>query len=147
MPHDPVVVRTDVKSERGMPELVVETSYEAPANADSTVAEDKYKAMDLANAKWMHETLTGAYPGYGWRTIYDGAQKMAYFSIPILMGINKFWAINLVTDELTKGLLIRGGGTLLERYGLRRGKLHLDQFLEAREKHSALVVPSRSVPE
>ena len=43
-------------------------------------------------------------------------------------------------------LLMRSGGELLERYGLPRGRFELAPFLEARDKHSALVVPGREVP-
>ena len=102
--------------------------------------------MDQANAKWMMEVLQRHYPGNPWRTVHDGHNKMAYVSIPILMGINKYWAINLKTDELSEGLVMRCGGQLLERYGLSRQRFNLPSFLEAREKHSALVVPSRAVP-
>ena len=72
---------------------------------------------------------------------------MAYLSIPILMGINKYWAINLVTDYLDDKLLIRCAGDLLQRYGLRPRRFELDPFLDAREKHSALVVPTREFPD
>ena len=67
--------------------------------------------MDLANAKWMSDVLMREYPGIPWRCVHDGAQKMAFFSIPLLMGINKFWAVNLIinraiiTDRKIIGLL------------------------------------------
>jgi hypothetical protein len=149
MPHDLVTERQDVlnKDAAGAHDMVALAKYEAPSGPDGEIANDPFKTMDMANAKWMADALLRYYPGVPWRCIYDGRQKMAYFSIPILMGINKFWAINLTTDQLTDGLLMRAGGELLERYGMRRGRMHLDQFLEAREKHSALVVPSRMVPD
>lgn len=120
--------------------------HEAPAGNDGEVLDDPFARMDLANAKWMMDVLSNEYQGIPWRTVYDGAQKMAYFSIPILMGINKFWAVNLVTDEMTAALLKRAGGELLERYNLPRGCFNLNAFLDARDKHSALLVPSRKVP-
>lgn len=148
MPHDAVTVRQDVllKDQTGAHDMVALAKYEAPSGPDGEVLHDPFKAMDMANAKWMSEVLLRAYPGYPWATKYDGFQKMAFFSIPILMGINKYWAINLKHDEMTEGLLTRGGGELLERYGQRRGRFQLAPFLEAREKHSALLVPGRDVP-
>lgn len=148
MPRDLVTERETVieKDGGGRHDMVAVQRYEAPANADGSAAYDPFKRMDMANADWMGKVLLRAYPGHFWKAVYDGAQKMAYFSIPILMGINKYWAINLVQDELTEALLIRAGGELLERYGLARGRFQLDPFLEARAKHSALVVPGRKVP-
>lgn len=148
MPHDSVIESQSVleKSTHGGHDLVNVTSYEAPCGPDGEILHDPFKRMDQANQKWMAEVLQRHYPGHFWSTKYDGAQKMAYVSIPILMGINKFWAVNLTTDQLTDALLMRMGGEILERYGLKRGRLQLDQFLDARARHSALVVPGREVP-
>jgi hypothetical protein len=134
------------KTTLGGHDIVVRTQHEAPSGPNGEVLHDPFKAMDLENAKWMMEVLKKHYAGIPWRCVYDGAQKMAYFSIPILMGVNKFWAINLVTDQMTEPLLTRAGGELLERYGQSRTRFNLNSFLDAREKHSALVVPSRKVP-
>jgi hypothetical protein len=149
MPHDAITRRQDVipKVSHGGHDMVVLTKHDAPAGPNGEVLDDPFERMDIANATWMHEVLTQTYPGIPWRCIYDGAQKMAYVSVPILMGINKFWAINLTTDELSDGLLRRAGGQLLERYGVSRGRFNLESFLDARAKHSALVLPSRKVPE
>ena len=150
MPHDAVTLREDVieKSVNGAGhDLVLQTRYEAPAGPDGEILYDPYAKMDLANQKWMQDILQKHYPGHFWATAHDGAHRVAYFSIPFLMGIGKYWAINLVTDELTEALLVRGGGQLLERYRLRRGAFHLAEFLEAREKHSRLLVPRRLIPE
>lgn len=149
MPHDAVIERQDpiLKSGAGQHDMTAVTSYEAPCGPDGEVLHDPYKAMDQANQKWMADTLLRHYPGHFWSTKHDGAQRMAYVSIPILMGVNKYWAVNLMLDTLSEALLVRMGGEILERYGLRRGRLELTPFLEAREKHSALVMPSRKVPE
>lgn len=150
MPHDAVALREDVieKSVRGSQhDMVVRTLHEAPAGPDNEVLHDPFKKMDLANAKWMMDVLVKEYPGYMWRTVHDGVQKMAYVSIPILMGINKYWAINLTTDPMTEAMIKRCGGALLERYRQSRTKFNLTSFLEARQKHSGLVVPGRKVPE
>jgi hypothetical protein len=148
MPHDAVTLREDVieKTTPGGHDMVVRTQHTAPMGPNGEVLDDPFKGMDLANADWMSRVLRKHYPGVPWRCVYDGAQKMAYFSIPILMGVNKFWSINLKTDQLEEGLLMRAGGELLERYGMSRQRFNLNEFLDAREKHSALVVPSRKVP-
>jgi len=149
LPHDLHTIRGGVIEKRGFGghDLIVQAKYEAPADGDGGVAHDPHARMDMANAKWMHEVLQSEYPGYPWRTVYDGAQKMAYLSLPILMGINKYWAINLTTDTMDDALLKRAGGALLERYGQPRHRFDISKFLEARRQHSALVVPSRAVPQ
>lgn len=148
MPHEPVIERQDpiLKSGAGQHDMTAVTSYEAPCGPNGEVLHDPYKKMDQANQKWMAEVLLRHYPGHFWSTKHDGAQRMAYVSIPILMGVNKYWAVNLVTDTLSEGLLVRMGGEILERYGLRRGRLELGSFLEARDKHSALLNRHRIVP-
>lgn len=148
MPHDLRTIRQDIvpKTSAGGHDMVALTKYEAPSGPDNEVLDDPFATMDLANARWMAETLAKHYPGHPWRTCHDGAQKMAYVSIPILMGVNKYWAVNLATDDLSDGLLMRCGGEILERYGIPRKRFELTPFLEAREKFSALVVPSREVP-
>jgi len=149
MPHDLRTIRQDIlpKEASGGHDMVVLHKHDAPSGANGEVLHDPFAKMDFANADWMMQVLNKHYPGYPWRCVYDGAQKMAYFSIPILMGINKFWAVNLTTDTMDEGLLMRAGGQLLERYRLPRNRFNLGAFLDAREQHSALVVPSREVPE
>jgi hypothetical protein len=149
MSHDAETLREDVviKDAHGAHDMVLLTKYEANSKADGSKDEnDPFMRMDLANAKWMMEVLQRHYPGHLWSTKYDGHHKMAYLSIPFLMGINKYWAVNLVQDQLTEGLLMRAGGELLERYGLKRSRFELTPFLEARDKHSALVNRKRVVP-
>lgn len=150
MPDDAITFREDVieKSMGGTGhDIVVRHQYEQPMASDTEAADDPHAEMDMANCRWMMDILQRHYRGHLWRVKHDGAQRMAYVSIPILMGINRYWAINLVTDALTEGLVVRCGGAILERYGLSRERFNLASFLEAREKYSALVVPKRIVPE
>ncbi len=150
MPHDLNCIGERVleKSSQGGHDMVVRALHEAQAGPSGEVLDDPNAHKDLANAKWMLEVLLSEYPGVPWRTIYDFAGKMAHFSIPILMGINRFWSINLTTDTLTEGLLLRAAGELLERYRIPRTRdLDLAAFLTARALHSALLVQSRKVPE
>lgn len=154
MPHDLVTTRQDVleKSAPGGNDRVLLTKYEAPATADVNahgfgIGEDAFKEFDIWAAKQAMTVLEGEYPGHLWRVVHDSKQGMAFISIPILMGVNHFMAVNLKTHALDSHRVKLAGGEILERYGLKRGRFQLTPFLEAREKHSALVVPGRKVPD
>jgi hypothetical protein len=93
----------------------------------------------------MMRWLNQHYPGHLWGCIAEQRQGIVKFNIPILMGVNNWWIVNLHTTDIVDGMR-RGAGEILERYGLARGRFQLVPFLEARQKFSALVVPSRKVP-
>jgi hypothetical protein len=124
----------------------VRTQYVAPANDDGSVAEDPYKEFDLWAAAQATAVLESEYPGHTWCVRHETAQGVCLISIPILMGINHWVAVNLKTHALDDHRVRVAGGEILERYGLKRGGFQLTPFLDAREKHSALVMPSRKVP-
>ncbi len=149
MPHDLVTTRQDVlpKDGPGRHDRVVLTRYEAPADDDGGYAFDVWKEFDEWAAKQVMNQLERDYPGHCWRVIHDSRQGVCLISIPVLMGVNRFMAVNLKTHALDSHRVRLAGGEILERYGLLRGKFQLAPFLEAREKHSALVIPSRQVPE
>lgn len=148
MPHDLVTTRQDVlpKDRPGGHDRVVLTKHEAPAGPDGEVLDDPFQGFDEWAAKQVTKTLEKHYPGHSFRVIHDSHHKVCLISIPVLMGINKFMAVNLKTHCLDDRRVVKAGGEILERYGLLRGRFQLAPFLEAREKHSALVVPSREVP-
>lgn len=156
MPHDPVAVGQIVveKDTHGGHDLVLRATHEAPADADGGVAEDPFKEYDLFVARRAVEVLLTAYPGYPWSAKHDTVlnrktgnhDKLLLISIPILMGVNNYMAINRQTTPLTPGRIVVAGGELLEIYDCRRGRMLLEEFLDARAKHSALVIPSRKVP-
>jgi hypothetical protein len=148
MPHDPIRVRQDVleKETHGGNDRVILTDYEAPAKSDTEVADDPYRASDAAIAANMMKWLNREYPGHLWGVVSDQAQGIVKFNIPILMGFDMWWTINLRTTDIIEGMKA-GAGQILERYRLTRGRFVLSEFLEAREKHSRLVVGSRPVPE
>jgi hypothetical protein len=148
MPHDPVIESQEVvfRTGKDTPDRVVLNRYEAPATPDSGIAEDPYKASDLAACAQAMRTLEKHYPGHCFRVIHDSKQGICLMSIPILMGINNYMAVNLKTHALDDSRVMKAGGEILERYGLKRGGFELTPFLDARAKHSALVVPSRKVP-
>jgi hypothetical protein len=93
------------------------------------------------------KVLEAEYPGHTWRVLHETAQGVCLISIPILMGINNYMAVNLKTHALDSYRVKMAGGEILARYGLKRGRFELDPFLEAREKYSALVDRFRKVPE
>jgi len=101
-------------------------------------------AADLAAARAVRRILDTAYPGHDWEVIADSGQGYIAFRIPALMGIN--FAYLIKGRKLTPEAVLKGGGELLERYRLPRGKFDLDRFLEARAKHSILLGRSKKVP-
>lgn len=149
MPHDLVTTRQDVieKTHVGGNDRVVLTKYEAPANAEGGIGEDTFREFDEWAARAVMKELERLYPGHLWRVVHDSFQGVCLISIPILMGINHFMAVNLKTHALDSDRVMKAGGEILERYGLLRGRFQLDPFLDAREKHSALVIPGRKVPD
>lgn len=148
MPQDPILVRQDVveKTTSGGNDRVLLTKYEAPSNADGDPAHDPFKEKDAEVAATMMRWLEEKYPGHHWGTVADLAQGIVKFNSPILMGFDKWWVVNLRTHDIVEGMRA-GAGQILERYGLRRGRFNLTEFLEARAQHSRLVLPSREVPE
>jgi hypothetical protein len=102
-------------------------------------------AADLAAARSVRRILDTAYPGYDWEVVADSAQGYVAFRIPALMGMN--YAYLVKGKDLTAEAVLTGGGELLERYRLPRGKFDLDRFLEARAQHSILLDRSKKVPE
>ena len=147
MPHDIITTRQDVleKTTAGGHDRVVLEKYEAPADGDGGFAPDPYKEQDIAIARTMMSWLEKHYPGHLWGCIADSAQGIVKFNLPILMGINHWWVVNLRTHDVIDGMR-QGAGQILERYRLKRGRFELVSFLEAREKHSALVDHRRKVP-
>ena len=149
MPHDAVTERQDVllKDSRGGNDRVMLTKYEAQADADGGIEHDPFKNFDEWATRQVMAELESAYPGHCWRVVHDSKQGVCLISIPILMGINNYMAVNLKTHALDSRRVKLAGGEILERYGLLRGRFQIDPFLDARAKHSALVVPSRKVPD
>jgi hypothetical protein len=148
MPHDAETIRQDIlfKDTQGGNDRVVLTKYEAPASANNGFAHDPYRAKDMEVAKTMMAWLERHYPGHLWATVANHAQGIVQFNIPILMGLDEWWVVNLRTHDIIDGMR-QGAGQILERYRLARGRFDLSSFLDARAKHSRLVLPSRKVPE
>jgi hypothetical protein len=148
MPHDLQTTSQHVllKDSFGSHDRVVMVKHEAPAGPNAEVLEDPLREYDEWAAKQVMTTLEQHYPGHCWRVIHDSKQGVCLISIPILMGVNKFMATNLKTHAMDDKRAVAAGGEILERYGLSRSRLHLPSFLDARARHSALVMPGRDVP-
>lgn len=147
MPADLIDARTDViEGAAGQPDRLMITKRENPLNADGSVGFDPFQQYDEWAAKQVMNTLEQHYPGHSFRVIHDSMQGVCLISIPILMGVNKFMAVNLKTHAMDSHRAVHAGGEILERYGLFRGEFDAPSFLDAREKHSILVDRSRKVP-
>ena len=140
MPLDPVTLRSELVREKGQPAMRLVTQYQGPV-----YGEDPHKDLDVAMATKMMAWLLTYYPGYPWHTTFDSAQKIATVSIPILMGTENKYIINLTTHDLGP-TMVDAAGTVLEVYRQMRGAMEVGRFLEARAKHSALTVRSRRMP-
>ena len=106
MPHDATTVRQDVllKDTKGGHDRVVLTKHEAPANGDGGIAFDPFREQDNAIAKTMMAWLNRHYPGHMWACVADSAQGIVKFNIPILMGFDQWWVVNLRTHDIVDGL-------------------------------------------
>lgn len=147
MPHDPEIVGQHVllKDGFGQHDQIMVAKYEAPANANGDKADDPYRQRDYEAAKLMSNWLMREYPGHFWATRSDIKQGVVMFSLPVLMGVDEWFVINLETTDIVQGMK-QGAGEILERYRLPRGRLHLPSYLDARAKHSRLVLPFRKIP-
>jgi hypothetical protein len=99
---------------------------------------------DVAAARAVRRILDTAYPGHDWEVVADSGQGYVAFRIPALMGMN--YAYLVKGRDLTAEAILKGGGELLERYRLPRGKFDLDRFLDARAEHSVLLDRTKKIP-
>lgn len=87
-------------------------------------------ANDMLTAKSMAEALHQAYPGHLWAVTCDGKTGMADIRN---LGLSGSWGFRLKLKHIYsasefKRDVLRGGGELLERYRLSRGRLDIDQL-------------------
>ena len=136
----PILLRSETARAPGRSLVRVEARF-VPSGAGSAAR----AATDVAAAKAVRRILDAAYPGHDWEVVADSAQGYVAFRIPALMGGN--WAYLIRAKDVTPEAVRKGGGELLERYRLPRGKFDLDRFLAARAEHSILLGRSKKVPE
>jgi hypothetical protein len=135
----PILLRSETARAPGRSLVRVEARF-VPSGDGSR---ERLRA-DLTAARAVRRILATAYPGHDWEVVADGAQGYVAFRIPALMGMN--YAYLVKGRDLTPEAVLTGGGELLERYRLPRGKFDLDRFLEARERDSILLDRSRKLP-
>jgi hypothetical protein len=136
----PILLRAETARAPGRSLVRVEARF-VPSGAGSRAR----AAADLAAARSVRRILDTAYPGYDWEVVADSGQGYVAFRIPALMGAN--WAYLIRGKDVSAEAVLTGGGELLERYRLPRGKFHLDRFLAARAAHSILLDRTKKVPE
>ena len=135
----PILLRSETARAPGRALVRLEARFVPSGNGSRERA-----AADLAAARSVRRILDTAYPGYDWDVVADSAQGYVAFRIPALMGMN--YAYLVKGRDLTPGAVLKGGGELLERYRLPRGRFDLDRFLEARAEHSILLDRGRKIP-
>jgi hypothetical protein len=141
---DPAITRLDAQEHvRGLPDQSVIEQYIGPADEGET---DPFRDYDMWVARRAMAVLKTHYPGHLWQVQSDTKAHLLKISIPILMGVCHWYVINLKTHEMTPQTVMRGGGEILERYGLSRGSFELGSFLSARQEHSKLLKKRRPVP-
>jgi hypothetical protein len=135
----PILLRAETARAPGRSLVRVEARF-VPSGAGSR----ECARTDVATARAVRRILDTAYPGHDWEVLADSRQGYVAFRIPALMGMN--YAYLVKGRELTPEAVLKGGGELLERYRLPRGRFDLDRFVEARERDSVLLDRSRKIP-
>jgi hypothetical protein len=136
----PILLRSETARAPGRTLVRVEARFVPSGDGSRERA-----CADLAAARAVRRILDTAYPGHDWEVVADSAQGYVAFRIPALMGAN--FAYLVKGRDLTAEAILKGGGELLERYRLPRGRFDLDRFLAARAAHSILLDRSKKVPE
>lgn len=118
------VARSDVKS------MEIQRQYIPRLDGTS----DPYAAADQRLARLIAEILVRHFYGYTWLVVSEIRQGVVYFSIPDLMGDTLRWVIRLPEfPDLMEMVVMRGGGELLERMGLRRGPMDQAEYESAKQ--------------
>jgi hypothetical protein len=135
----PILLRSETARAPGRSLVRVEARF-VPSGAGSF----SRARTDVATARAVRRILDTAYPGHDWEVVADSGQGYVAFRIPALMGAN--YAYLIKGKDLTPEAVLTGGGELLERYRLPRGKFDLDRFLAARAEHSILLDRRKKIP-
>jgi hypothetical protein len=131
---EPIEIASELVDGRASGERLqmrIERKYVPPL--DGTV--DELAAFDNWLARRVAEMLVSQFYGYEWHVMADSHQGVIAFSIPEIMGPTLKYVIRLAEyADLTPKLILRCGGELLERMGLRRGAIDIAQYLIARDR-------------
>lgn len=119
-----------VDGQKDLKSLVVQ-GYVPPLDGSG----DDYKSIDTATARYVAEILVKTYFGYPWHVTAEMKQGVVMFRIPDLMGSSLQYVINLArVKDLTRDLIVRCGGELLERMRLPRGQIDMALYAEAKKR-------------
>lgn len=126
---DPIILSQTKQEGSGGLSMNVKRGYVPPLDG----SHDDYEKVDQMMARYVAEILVKTYFGYPWHVTASAAQGVVMFRIPDLMGQSLQYVINLAQfRDLTKELVIRCGGELLERMKLPRGAIDMALYAEAR---------------
>jgi hypothetical protein len=127
---EPVILSSERIEGRGGLTVDVVQGYKPPLDGTS----DDYAAIDQQTSRYVAEILVKTYFGYGWCVTAETRQGVIMFRIPDLMGASLQYVINLAKfSDLTKDLIVRCGGELLEMMNLPRGAVDMALLAEARK--------------
>jgi hypothetical protein len=96
---------------------------------------DPHKEADARLCERTLEVLQRHYAGHQWKIESDARQGILKIQIHALMGDTLHYVILLDNVESVTAFdvaVMKAGGEILERYGLPRGPMELDKFLESR---------------
>ena len=106
----------------------------------------QHAPRDLEVAAAMFHVLERHYPGHQWATSADHRTGMAHVKLLYLdrEGINARYGFQLYLTQLNSDprlqCVVRAGGELLERYGLKRGAATAETKILARQ-HGLDITP------
>ncbi len=154
LPQDPVIEKQTVIPHEnfGGHDKVLVRSHIAPSSTevDGEAAFDPYHDQNNELAAKVFEFLWKNYPvEYDWNALAFLEYGIVVFNIPVLMGGEDWAVINLKThgtNDKFGEAVCNLAGQILERYGLSRERYNLGAFLDARAKHSKLIMPWKKIP-
>lgn len=127
---DPVTLRAELESDRGV-ELLMTEAYTPPADG----LLDAFREADLSLAREVAKILASKYGGYPWSVVSNIAQGILAFQLPELMGPTLNMVIRIKDyNALNSALILDRAGNLLERMNLPRERCDQDLYKEARAR-------------
>src|SRR5438128_38464 len=99
-------------------------------------------AYEYGLSRQVFEKLWNHYPNYDWKVKVDARQGMVVIQLPFLMRQTLGWnfAIDKLASDPSMSIVVKGGGELLERWKLRRGRANRGEYLDQRAKHRVIKI-------
>lgn len=92
------------------------------------IEQEKRNQQDQLRAKRLCEVLEKHYPGYVWMAFVDSRNGIANFWTPTTSGTHGY-TLKLAEWDSNDKAIIKGGGEILERFRLVRGRMQEDQVM------------------